>query len=60
VARGTKSDEHGDIAGQKLWSQRYRHPVEPEDCREIGQNLVGLFRLLAEWESKIEPGKADR
>ena len=36
----------------RLWQPRVSRPLSEEDAREIAENLLGFFRVLAEWDSK--------
>ncbi len=54
------SDEQG-VSGRdvdqvrtalRLWQPRASRPLSEEDAREIAENLLGVFRVLAEWDSK--------
>jgi hypothetical protein len=36
----------------RLWQPRASRPLSEEDAREIAENLLGFFRVLAEWDSK--------
>lgn len=54
------SDEQG-VSGRdvdqvrtalRLWQPRASRPLSEEDAREIAENLLGFFRVLAEWDSK--------
>ena len=39
-------------AALRLWQPRASRPLSGEDAREIAENLLGFFRVLAEWDSK--------
>jgi hypothetical protein len=54
------SDEQG-VSGRnadqvrtalRLWQPRASRTLIEEDAREIAENLLGFFRVLAEWDSK--------
>ena len=54
------SDEQG-VSGRdvdqartalRLWQPRASRPLSEEDAREISENLIGFFRVLAEWDAK--------
>ena len=36
----------------RLWQSRASRPLSEEDAREISENLLGFFRILAEWDLK--------
>ena len=36
----------------QFWQSRAPKPLGQEDAREIAENLVGFFRVLAEWDAK--------
>ncbi len=36
----------------RIWQSRASRPLSEEDAREISENLLGFFRVLAEWDSK--------
>ncbi len=36
----------------RLWQPRASRTLSQEDAREIAENLVGFFRVLAEWDAK--------
>jgi hypothetical protein len=36
-----------------LWRTRLRRDLSREDARQIAENVVGLFSILAEW-SRVE------
>ncbi len=58
--RRVDSDEQGvsgrDIdqvrTAMRLWQSRASRPLSEENAREIAENLLGFFRVLAEWDSK--------
>lgn len=35
----------------RLWQPRASRALSQEDAREIAENLVGFFRVLAEWDA---------
>jgi hypothetical protein len=41
-----------------VWQPRTSRPLTAEDAREITANLVGFFRLLAEWDRRDKEGQA--
>ena len=45
-------------ANKQIWGRRTSRKLTSEDEREIEQNVVGFFRLLAEWAAK-ENGETD-
>jgi hypothetical protein len=38
----------------EVWQPRYDHPLTLEEAREIAENLIGLFKLLAGLDRKYE------
>jgi hypothetical protein len=43
---------------REVFEPRCGHPLTDEDCREITVNLVGFFRVLAEWQRAEDARKA--
>ena len=43
---------------RKVFQKRTARRLSDEDCREIRENLVGFFALLAEWDQKDRAKKA--
>ena len=36
----------------RLWQPRTSKNLSQEDAREMAENLIGFFRVLAEWDAK--------
>lgn len=41
---------------RQFWQQHYQQELTPEDTRQISDNLVGFFAILAEWDAKQSEG----
>ena len=57
VHRGQADKQHERESGfaqrtLDLWQSRSRRELNEEDTRQTAENMVGFFRILAEWERK--------
>ena len=34
---------------RQIWQPRIRHDITDEDARQIAENVIGFFAVLAEW-----------
>ena len=58
---GRRSLQQNDDLTRKtlnVWRPRALERLETEDARTIAENMVGLFRILAEWEAKERSANA--
>jgi hypothetical protein len=42
-----------------LWKPRLRRDLSREDARQIAENVIGFFNILAEWSRAELPGPAN-
>lgn len=59
AANDNEADDASLRRGQKLLSSRLGRDVSEEEARRMGADLIGFFKVLAEWARAEQPAAAN-